>query len=264
MTMKRFINWYWVAFIAVYLLLVSGHETLKASGRARVAVRTYSCGQTYSSHSYAAPYVAPVATYYQPIYQVGYQPDFTALATAALANIEEIKALREDFRAFQQNGLQPQRSQVEHPAVRLMRQDCAVCHDRSVAKSKGSGYVFFDNGVFIESQENLEAVLDAVDKGRMPKNKKWSGDEKYTFLSYHTLKSADAPQAVQAPAPARADLPQAAPAPVYSAPEIERIIERQVQVIIDQRLPPKKAPPPKKPPEKKPPDKKPPDKTPKK
>mgnify|MGYP001611770200 CR=1 FL=1 len=151
-------------------------------------VRVVSCNQHYQAQ--VVNHAAYVATpYYQPIYSIGFQPDVTALA-------EEIKGLRQDFltvvQQLQQGPGQPQ-ALKEHPGAKLMRQDCARCHDGSVAKSKGRGVILFKDGAFIDTPENVEAVVEQVDSGRMPKDKKWNGEEKYVFLSYHTLRPKDAP-----------------------------------------------------------------------
>lgn len=228
-----------VLFIVVMALI----GLLAGEAWANPRVRVFShCAPSNAAYSYSHSYARVQAVYY-PSYSVGYQPDLSALAAAMLASVEEQKAMREDFQRALQAGALGNGKQFtpQHPGLSLMLRDCAVCHDSAVSKSRGGGYAFFNAGRLTADEKQIEAMILAVDEGRMPKNKKWTGDEKYTFLSYHTLRGPD-------PSPEK-QLGQASIAPTPA--DLDRIIEQRLEIIFERmKQPPQKAPSPKKDPPK--------------
>lgn len=233
-------------------------ESADASGR--TFVRSYSCGSyAVRSHAaYAAPAVYHAPVYYAtPVYSVGYTPDLSAIA----ASLEKLTQLQEGNQQILQvltNALpQPQRQQVEHPGLKAMRQYCAVCHDSTVAKSKGGQVVLFQNGQVTKDEKLIDAMIREVDQGTMPKdgNKNWAGEPKYQFLAFWTLKPPpDAPQPVphkltpEQEAKVEAMSKELHQARSINAADVERMIDRRMQIILD-RLPPpvpQPIPPPKK------------------
>lgn len=146
--------------------------------------RSFSYGRSFS-YARHVPYVAPAAVVY-PVYSLGYQPDLSAIA----ANLERLATIQETQQQILQhviqNGGGPQKQQApEHPGVGLLRQDCASCHDATVAKAKGRGVVLFERGILVaDSPEAIKAIKDEIRSGRMPKNQKWDFERKYVAADF--------------------------------------------------------------------------------
>lgn len=70
-----------------------------------------------------------------------------------------------------------------HPGDLVMANRCATCHDETTAKAKGGGKVYFRAGAFIDSPENVSAVIGAaIEDGTMPKGGKLSDTEKLDLM----------------------------------------------------------------------------------
>ena len=70
-----------------------------------------------------------------------------------------------------------------HPGDLVMANRCAVCHDETTAKAKGNGKVYFKGGAFLDSPENVNAVIGAaIEDGSMPKGGKLTAEEKLDLM----------------------------------------------------------------------------------
>jgi len=78
---------------------------------------------------------------------------------------------------------QPQAQVGEHPAVGIMRANCASCHEANVAKGKGGGFVLFQGQALAKlSCEQTLAMVFAVHDGDMPKGGKALSNEDFGML----------------------------------------------------------------------------------
>lgn len=201
----------------------------EASGR---TFRQFSCGTSYGYHQQAV-YHAPT---YAPIYSVGYQPDLSALVTIAEAVKAQGERQEQIMQALLQGGqFRDQQQAPPHPGLLAMRNACAKCHDESVAKSKGKGYVFFRGGLPTdEVLKDPTVLIDAVNAGTMPKDDpgwKRGGDDKYQFLAFWTLKPPDVAQPSE-------PVPPPSKPPTNDASELRRMIAEAVDAAIDAKLKP--------------------------
>lgn len=135
---------------------------------------------------------APVPVYV-PQYSVGYAgPDNTQL-------LQEIQALRREVADLRNQRPQPLPELAkaaknvtvnEHPAVEILRKNCAACHSADMAKAKGAGFTLFDVAGFASlTDKQALAIARNVYSGRMPKGGKLSDEEVGQVMSWlDTLK----------------------------------------------------------------------------
>lgn len=77
----------------------------------------------------------------------------------------------------------PQAQVGEHPAVGIMRANCAACHEASVAKGKGGGFTLFQGQTLAKlSCEQTLAMIFAVHDGDMPKGARALADQDFGVL----------------------------------------------------------------------------------
>ena len=78
---------------------------------------------------------------------------------------------------------QPQAQVGEHPAIGIMRANCAACHEANVAKGKGGGFTLFQGQALSKlSCEQTLAMIFAVHDGDMPKGGKALADQEFGVL----------------------------------------------------------------------------------
>lgn len=184
---------------------------------------------TYPSRmvqTYAATTYYPT-TYYQPAaqFQFGYGTDQTENVAKLIdllksqveygqrRDVERDAEKDRLYKALLEKGIQPQalREAVlpPHPGLQRARQDCARCHSAEDKALKGKGHVFFKGGLWVGSAEDLADARDAVLAGSMPKDRKWSSDDKLSFLDWMTRIPPDQLAASpKAEAPAKGELPR--------------------------------------------------------
>lgn len=119
-----------------------------------------------------------------PAYSVAYADNTQAELQRLRAEIE-LQKLRNEFEAFKVQQLQqPEKIQQppkklavgEHPAVEILRKNCAACHSDN-AKAKGGGFTLFDTtGIAKLTDKQSLSVAREVFAGRMPKGSKGLSD----------------------------------------------------------------------------------------
>lgn len=132
---------------------------------------------------YQAPYAA---TYFQaiPVYSFGYASTDVELQLKLLRAEMELQQLRQENKALQQKTLPEKidtpkkQASLEHPAVGIMKNKCMACHDASIAKGKGAGFVLHGVEGFVKlSDRQALNIAREVYSGRMPKNNKLTDEE---------------------------------------------------------------------------------------
>jgi mono/diheme cytochrome c family protein len=79
----------------------------------------------------------------------------------------------------------PQAQTSEHPAIGIMRRNCASCHDNAVAKGKGGGFAMTDGQAFAKlTDRQALSVAREVYSGRMPKSSKLTDEEVGQIMSW--------------------------------------------------------------------------------
>lgn len=125
-------------------------------------------------------------SYYSAPYSVGYAPDLTEVVKLLLEDNKQMReALIQQLRAAPGAVLPSKESPI---GLRTLQTRCATCHDATVAKAKGGGKTLFDAKGFLDTPENVGAVVSAIREGRMPKGGKMSPEDKYETLFFLAVK----------------------------------------------------------------------------
>lgn len=130
-------------------------------------------------------YVAPVAAHDYLPYAIGYNP--------ASEQLEAFKFFLDKYDQRTDQLIQALKVapgggpllplKAAHPGDLVMANRCAVCHDETTAKAKGGGKVYFKGGAFIDSPENVNAVIGAaIEDASMPKGGKLTAEEKLDLM----------------------------------------------------------------------------------
>lgn len=131
-------------------------------------------------------YVAPIVAHDYLPYAIGYNP--------ANEQLEAFKFFLDKYDQRTEQLIQALKTapgkpgellpiKATHPGELVMAQKCAVCHDETTAKAKGGNKVYFKAGAFLDSPENVSAVIGAaIEDGSMPKGGKLSAEEKLDLM----------------------------------------------------------------------------------
>ncbi len=169
-----------------------------ADAQCRTIVRAQVQHAAVAQQVHHNAYVAPLAAVYQaiPVFSVGYAPDnkeeFQLLRLQLLQMQQQLLNLQQPSPPApipqalpqKQPAIQPmppavsQRGDGDHPAIGLMKKNCAACHTDSNAKAKGGGLTLFAAaGIAPLNDRQLLSVAKEVFSGRMPKNAKLSDED---------------------------------------------------------------------------------------
>lgn len=143
-------------------------------------------------HVVATPVVAAV---YTPVAVAAYSVGYSAPDQTVQLQIENLRLqnqlLEAKLQAVVQNQQRPagdERINVppdkapknggEHPGLGVLRNNCASCHEDSVAKQKGDGFVLFEGNNLAKLVDGAALrTIGEVYHGRMPKGGKPLSDE---------------------------------------------------------------------------------------
>lgn len=121
-------------------------------------------------------------------YRISYAPDLSEVVKIL---VDELRTEREENRAWKAQFLKAGGVgggpllplKAAHPGDLVMANRCAVCHDETTAKAKGGGKTYFKGGAFIDSPENVSAVIGAaIEDASMPKGGKLTAEEKLDLM----------------------------------------------------------------------------------
>lgn len=180
-----------LAFGLAFLGLLVIAFSLEAQCRTVVRPQVAHHNQVYEA------YVAPAAIYYAPAtvyYQHGYAEDPLRLEVQILQlrvrQLELEKSIITQPQTKPQGpGPIPQANPLpipqkvgvglqDHPAIGIMKKNCAVCHDEAVAKVKGKNFVMFTNASLVGfTDKQLLVMTKEVFSGRMPKGSKITDED---------------------------------------------------------------------------------------
>lgn len=196
--MKPVITLMIITFMVVIISLAAKQQEIQAQQcRTRVAV-----AQPYVAYQ---PYVAAVkvvavqpvllATYnygYGYGYGVGYNNNYNNNQDTQIELLKlklELEKIKLSVVQATRPNVIPSAPQVGLPqvgqAAQILAQKCGSCHDDSVAKAKGGGFVLSQGGQLLKLDLATQAkMMKEVYSGRMPKNGKLTDEEVGSIFGY--------------------------------------------------------------------------------
>lgn len=148
-------------------------------------------------YRYQQSYYYPPQTIYLPAYGAGYQvqPGAGEQEQILLKILQELKAMRAESAALRAGASPTAPAHVQVFAAR-----CVQCHESSVAKAKGKGFVLMQGGREVELTPEMRLeVIRRVHEKEMPPDNPLS-DEEYSKLVV-SLSTRQKPQPQVLPGP---------------------------------------------------------------
>lgn len=141
------------------------------------------------------PLVATFVPIYVPTYSVTYADPSAALAEEVKSLRAEIQQLREPARLKAEKTAAPAPA-AEVNGLAVLKNQCARCHEKAVARIKGADFVLLD-GDKVAKLDAIEAlmVLLAVTRDDMPKGGKLTQAEKKAIADLFEVKKQTAEEA---------------------------------------------------------------------
>lgn len=143
-----------------------------------------------------------------PSYGVSYVPPPTVAADSPCQSAQllaEVQQLRKELAAIRggqpspaqakENVAAPQQQTRGQRGLLLLAQRCANCHAQGVSDTKGGKHAFFDTaGKLLNADRDAGVMLDALDKGTMPKGgAKLAGDDLASVIWALSVREDDSP-----------------------------------------------------------------------